>query len=1043
MVKYNPHSPAILGFEWVGIRTESYTARSTEESGYTFALPTSATAVSGAIVIQSVPESRVGDVSDSIFIYRKGEETETGPVQSIIIPVRSVLVSGDGANTIINGSFATLVGSGASIVANPSDNDYFLMTINTNGSSSRLLLFFDVSSYANVLSGKRIVDVSLLYTASALPGGLTTARIAVRRPAPRSDDGAKITYQIGLEGESSGLRTVIHSTSFGRSNPWWSSAGINYYFEYPFRYNELAATDWCVELSFSPETVDGSTPDTAVSYVALQVLYCEETRVGYGASRVTTANFELSNVYSKGIFPIPLKDTSFNNGISLPAGEYAVVTTHRDIEFSIQSTATLILSALRQFYAIPNVDGLNITPTTTVGDTFTSSRSDVILPIALYTSSAVITGTHTYSDQVAGPVYGAVTATQEIDQSEASTAAANYTQVRFYARRFGNTVEPLTITGVDTTNTPNASITPAEFDALAEIIDGWKEVTLRLNTPAVYSSSTAEPDWTWSATSETAGNRWEVLGVSVPFNAVTGTYGTSQVSYDDYESSTVSGTNVNSTWRAPNVATMTVDPAVDFVVILSQDPPAVSGLAVVEQTQELTAIVNDCDVLPDCIPTGLIYHHVSWTVHPNVVCDTFSRVVSNSWDGADTGQTWNTSGGGATSYSVNGTVGIHAHDSVNTRRTSRVNVGVTDAVVVADVTVPVIPTGAPIDLWVTARTQDLNNLYAVSLLLNTNGTTTLSLVERVAGVITTIASFGSVGTNFAGLTWRIALNVEGSQLRGKAWRPSLETEPDWQVSVIDTSLTTGTDAGLMSRLETGNTNTLPVAITWDNFTAIASALVGQTYELQRQDDVDDTWNTIATMTSLCSSSFDDYEARVDVESRYRIRQVNALDFVGSWSAEVANTLTAPGITGTDGSGVLIFTTNEGPTGNLAHTMSWANNVDETFSFPEADTRQLISLYGRDFPVAFRPTERGGERFSRMLLMQASAVPVPSLANVRDLRNLAWADVSYVCVRDELGNRWFANVNVPDSATRRNRTLYFARVDITEVATTPSVVVVSE
>lgn len=41
-------------------------------------------------------------------------------------------------------------------------------------------------------------------------------------------------------------------------------------------------------------------------------------------------------------------------------------------------------------------------------------------------------------------------------------------------------------------------------------------------------------------------------------------------------------------------------------------------------------------------------------------------------------------------------------------------------------------------------------------------------------------------------------------------------EPDWQVTATDTSLATGTLAGVLTRLEGGNTNTLPVVISHDN-----------------------------------------------------------------------------------------------------------------------------------------------------------------------------------------------------------------------------------
>jgi hypothetical protein len=50
----------------------------------------------------------------------------------------------------------------------------------------------------------------------------------------------------------------------------------------------------------------------------------------------------------------------------------------------------------------------------------------------------------------------------------------------------------------------------------------------------------------------------------------------------------------------------------------------------------------------------------------------------------------------------------------------------------------------------------------------------------------------------------------------KAWVPAAGAEPGWHTVGTDTSLTAGTQIGLLSRLESGNTNTLPVVVSFDN-----------------------------------------------------------------------------------------------------------------------------------------------------------------------------------------------------------------------------------
>lgn len=214
------------------------------------------------------------------------------------------------------------------------------------------------------------------------------------------------------------------------------------------------------------------------------------------------------------------------------------------------------------------------------------------------------------------------------------------------------------------------------------------------------------------------------------------------------------------------------------------------------------------------------------------------------------------------------------------------------------------------------------------------------------------------------------------------------------------------------------------------------------YEIQREDDIDD-WQTIANVNNRLTLAFTDWEGRVGLQSRYRIRSVNVSDFAGPWSSTVAFTLPAPGVAGVgDGNSVLIFTSNVGPTGSLAYVMNWEGTPEETFNFPEGSSVQMRPRYLQDYVTAYHGTERGGENFSRMVLVQAAAVPAPSLGNFKSLRDLGWADLPYVCVRDELGNRWFASVQVPNGLVKRNRRLYYANLNIFEVTGTAAEVEVS-
>ncbi|TDB80958.1 hypothetical protein E1182_07095 [Micromonospora sp. KC721] len=232
-------------------------------------------------------------------------------------------------------------------------------------------------------------------------------------------------------------------------------------------------------------------------------------------------------------------------------------------------------------------------------------------------------------------------------------------------------------------------------------------------------------------------------------------------------------------------------------------------------------------------------------------------------------------------------------------------------------------------------------------------------------------------------------------------------------------------------------------LTWDAVNSDVVAGWGS-YEVQRQDDTMDAdeWETIALVAAPNITAVDDYEARVGVETRYRIRMVHRIGIAGPWSEPVTATIPAPGVTGTRVDvGVLILTSNHNPAGNLAYVTNRDRSGGEDFSFPEAGQVELQSMYGRDYQAAFRPLERGGVEFTRTLLVNAVAVPAQTLdKGFRDLRDLAWDTVPYVCVRDELDNRWLSTLLVPSGSVRRNRRrghLHLAQVTVVEATGTPA------
>jgi hypothetical protein len=903
---YNPHIPQVLGQEWVDIRNEDVVfspSVNVVEIGHTFTPTSNRVLQQGKFYIHDAPPSQVDGQVMLVSVYPSGREALSGPIQSVTIPCNAAGVTGTAFSILVSPSSTAATSANVPpALVNPGDNGYLTVTPSDNTGAKTVALSFATSQYAQLLTNKRIVKVELLHTlgwepilqgsqiSSSIPPLLdqVDSHLTMRRTGIASStiigtySPAVFFYNSGLTFVGGALQIsrppgiLVTSVNLGEINPLAGVLTGTSIAKYPWRYEDLAlfeASAGANRISMVYEFGATSVSDTDhwaglfyLGYAALRVSYCEEQRVAYAGVSFGPANTGGSSTasafvgtdYVLGANALPFVDTHYAINPTLTAGQQYTVTVSApdigdlngplstiNVSKPAASNAYPNLNALRELETDPVHVGLKINLTQTEGETFTREVTHVLPQLSLHTSGGPLTEVHVYGRQAVAQVYGSITATQNILDGGVGSAK-NFTQVRYYARRFGNTTVNLNLSGPGGVST---DLTPGAWDALDEIIDGWKEVTLTLNTPASMGTGT-NPTFTWAASGELAGNRWEVLGATAP--ALSGTPGSlltlapngalSSATYGQ----PVSGAIIELGWipgYSVPVSGTTLDATSDAVLMFSQDMPTVTGFTVTAANQPLSGIGLDCNAYPWYVPSSMAYNNLAWS---------------------------------ATSSS------------------------------------------------------------------------------------TPVTGFGY-------------------------------------------------------------------------------------YEVQRMDTITTAWQTIAQMTSPAASGFKDYEARVGILSSYRIRAVNSLLFAGSWSSTVTGTLSAPGVTGT-GMGAnartLLFTANEVQSGasNLAYALAFESDTTEEFKFPEAAFTQYQFMYNRDFQVAFRPLERGGETFSRTILVQAAAISPPTLADFTSLRNLAWDNLSYVCVRDEDGNRWFANVTVPTGRVKmNNRELYLADINVIEVTDTASVV----
>lgn len=1071
MGRYNPNLPHLLGQEWVPIGQEEFVPSpsvATVERGYRLVTQQAYTLTEGRYYIPRWPDGTIRTAPVAITVYQAGDESRTGPVKSVIIPCNAVGVTGD--------AFSSTTADMLRGVASPADRNFGSIS-NGGTPQARATFYFNTNAYSQLLNGKRILAVNYLYelnlggVPSAANGWATSLSVGIRSESNNS----LVTYAslnsvaVGdLEYDTDpNSNAQIRALYFGEVTPAFNIAVGQFVAPVQiWNYEQLRLFEVSSGVNrLSVEWKSGGINPTgsygvSIGYSALQVFFCEETRFIQGVR-----NPQDSAGLANNATVIPLKNVAAQTSSpSLPAGAYTV--TFGPVNEGVRgSTAISLFSvpypAIRELYPLRNQEGIEVVhpypmDASAEGLTFTSENIETLTPISLHTSTGPIWESHDYSAQVAAQVYGSITATQEIYDANIG-GSFTYPQVRYYARRFGDTTVPLKLSSASPTVSGAGmavTLTPAEFDALEPqggIINGWKEVTLQFPTAPTMGAGML-PRWDWSAASELAGNRWEILGVAAP--ATTGFVGNSstltEVSAAQRLGSTtygapVSGAAVNLGWVpgiTPLVSATTDDLAADAVLIFSQNPPSITGFSIGMVTQAVTGIGQDCGGAPCCIPTGIPYQRLSWTPPYPIVCDQFARVTANGWNSYVPGLAWTVTGGSASEFSTNGSAALITPGSAVSRyawlgtANDLVNYDTTVAVNLSDLTLSTTHHVAILGRFTTTSSH-----YRHRIQISTAARTAQVMFDSVVGGVVTTTSGITKAVPMTDnapsfyLRARAETTPVGSFMRTKWWMAT-DTEPDeWDQTIIDNNLSTG-QVGVY-------TSVTLATVTFDDFLSLPVSMLGSSYELQRMDPVD-SWQTIMSATDLCTQSFNDYESRVGLINQYRIRTVNQYNFAGTWTTPVSGMLSSPGVSGapcigTTG-GVLIFTSNASQEGlyNLAYVPVWNAGATPTeeFGFPEAGTVTFGRMYNRNNQVAFKPLERGGEVFSRTLLVQAAAVSPPRLANVVSLRDMAWADLPYVCVRNDIGDRWFASVQVPDDRVQRSRTLYYASVLVTKVTDTP-------
>lgn len=207
-----------------------------------------------------------------------------------------------------------------------------------------------------------------------------------------------------------------------------------------------------------------------------------------------------------------------------------------------------------------------------------------------------------------------------------------------------------------------------------------------------------------------------------------------------------------------------------------------------------------------------------------VVSDNFNRVTANGWGTASgVGGTWSTDGGAVGDYSTTGTLGQHAVASVNAARHTFIGSFAGDIELSATrLFYGTLPATSPIQVGMFARWMDVNNFYAARIFLVPDNTVLLAIQQVVGGVETNSGNVLISGVNATTTVLAMRMRLRGNLLQARVW-DSAGTEPilTWHNSMAVSGLSVGA-VGFRTILQVGNTNVLPVNMTFDNFEVTAT-----------------------------------------------------------------------------------------------------------------------------------------------------------------------------------------------------------------------------
>lgn len=325
---FNPHLPQILGQEWVPIRNEGYIPDAFREIGYQLTLTSSRVITSGRFYMDTGLFTQT-DFNPAFLmnVYPAGQEVLTGPIERLVIPVDDGAVFDTAA--LLN---ATTI---QQAMESPDDNSYL-----TLGSAGWAYFDFDTIRYQAQLFNKRILRINIIGQGYGSFDG-NSPEAGGSCDAYFLDDNNIFQFfdQVSFDGTgdlaTGSVDPIPFTVQCGEITPYWSTTSTFPTSYQPWRWPVIQRFDFAgasPHIQFVLDTSFITTLPVQITYLAMEIYFCEETRVATGAIDTGNSASVTRGGFGVGMNLVHLRDTSYNYPVTLPAGDYTITFSQADFD---------------------------------------------------------------------------------------------------------------------------------------------------------------------------------------------------------------------------------------------------------------------------------------------------------------------------------------------------------------------------------------------------------------------------------------------------------------------------------------------------------------------------------------------------------------------------------------------------------------------------------------------------------------------------------------------------------------------------------------